>query len=111
MNITAGTLVTVSKNLANDDGTKTSDVPFVNTSVNNGTGTISIGDIKYTPTTSGYKYIFIASSKLSTGSNTLTYGSDSTSVTLETGTVSNIGGNQMRGQTPNGMGPQGPGMR
>ena len=111
MNITDGTLIAISKNLANDDGTKTSNIPFINTSVNNGTGIISIEDITYTPTTSLYKYIFIASSKLSTGSNTLTYGSNSTSVTLSTGTVNNIGGNQMRGQTPNGMNPQNPGMR
>ena len=108
MNITDGTLITVSNNVAMDDGTKTSSVPYLNTSVS-GSGKISIGNISYTPTISSYKYIFIASSSLSTGSNTLTYGTNSTSVTLSTGTVSSVGGNQMGG--PGNQNQGGPGRR
>ena len=108
MNITGGTIVSVGRNMGNDDGTKTSSIPYLNTSVSNGSGKISIGNISYTPTGT-YNYILIASSELSTGSNTLTYGSNSTSVTLTTGTISNIGGNGMGG--PQGQQQDGPGRR
>jgi hypothetical protein len=94
MNITGGTLIAVAKNIANDDGTEISNIPYLNVSINNGTGKITIGDISYTPSISGYKYILIASTSLSTGENTLYYGSNSKNVTLSTGIISNISGNQ-----------------
>ena len=97
MTITGGTIISLSKNMANDDGTKTSSIPYLNTSINSGSGKITIGNLSYTPTTSGYRYIFIASDSLSSGSSTLFYGSNSTSVSLTTGTV-NSTGNQMGGQ-------------
>ena len=111
MNITGGTLISIAKNMANDDGTKTTTIPYVNTSVNSGSGAISIGNISYTPTISGYKYIFIVSSELTEGANTLKYGSNSMEVTATTGTISNnMNGNGFGGQQgdmQNGGGPQG----
>ncbi len=88
MTITGGTIITVSKNVANDDGLLKSEIPCVFQELTNtGSGKITIGNISYTPTINDYKYIMVASKSLSTGSNTLNYGNNNMTVNLTTGII------------------------
>ena len=106
LTISGGTLIAVSKSSgANDIGTKTSTIPMGVVNITSGSGTISIGSLSYTPSISNYSQIIIASSELSNGEITLTYGSETTSVTLSTGdfNTSGFGNGMMRDGRENDM--------
>lgn len=101
--MTGGTLIAVAVSSgANDIGAKTSSVPMLIAGVSQSSGTIRLGTITYEPTIQNYTYIIIASSELSAGDYTLSYGSNSTSVTLKNGTTTVGNTNSGMGGNPGG---------
>ena len=108
LTVTGGTLIGVSRSSgANDIGSRNSSIPMLVANVSSSNGTITLGDITYTPTISDYQFLIIASSKLSSKKYTFVWGDNSEKVELSNGvstignTNSMMGGGMGRGGMPN----------